>query len=70
MLSLALCTLGLQPGRLPLTRTAPLARAVSRADCELAVEAAAAVMASARFVLLAPEVRGNPSPSPNPYPYP
>lgn len=29
MLSLALCTLGLQPGRLPLTRTAPLARAVS-----------------------------------------
>ena len=34
-----------------------LARAVSRADCELAVEAAAAVMASARFVLLAPEAR-------------
>ena len=29
MLSLALYTLGLQPGRLPLTRTAPLARAVS-----------------------------------------
>ena len=29
MLPLALCTLGLQPGRLPLTRTAPLARAVS-----------------------------------------
>ena len=32
-----------------------LASAVSRADCELAVEAAAAVAASARFVLLAPE---------------
>ena len=29
LLSLALSALGLQPGRLPLTRTAPLARAVS-----------------------------------------
>ena len=34
-----------------------LAGAVSRADCELAIEAAAAVAASARFVLLAPEER-------------
>ena len=34
-----------------------LASAVSRADCELAVEAAAAVAASARFVMLAPEAR-------------
>ena len=29
MLSLAISTLGLQPGRLPLTRTVPLARMVS-----------------------------------------
>ena len=29
LLSLALSTLGLQPGRLPLTRTVPLARVVS-----------------------------------------
>ena len=28
MLSLAISTLGLQPGRLPLTRTVPLARMV------------------------------------------
>ena len=34
-----------------------LASAVSRDDWELAVEAAAAVAASARFVLLAPEAR-------------
>jgi hypothetical protein len=34
-----------------------LASAVSRADCELAIETAAAMAASARFVLLAPEAR-------------
>ena len=35
MLSLAISTLGLQPGRLPLTRTVPLARMVSPQLCSL-----------------------------------